>query len=291
MKAEIAFATCQKMPEMTDDDRLVAKALRMERVGVHSAVWDAPDVDWSRFDRVIIRSTWDYHLKPEQYARWLLGFLSAGNRLWNPPEAVLQNLNKRYLSEWGAKGINVVPTSYQEAIRGLALPEILKRLPWEEVVIKPAVSASAFGTWRTSRSTAEADQARFAELTRERDILIQPFIPEIAAQGEWSLIFFGGEYSHSILKRPAADDFRVQPHLGGSAVLAEPAPELIQQAKKVLSKVGQPLLYARVDGIVREGRFILMELEINEPVLFLGLSQGAPQRFARAILSALSVEK
>ena len=116
---EVVFATHQKMPEMTDDDRLVAEALRTEGVGVRSAAWDAPGIDWSRFDRVIIRSTWDYHLKPEPYARWLLGFSPEGNRLWNPPEAVLQNLNKRYLSEWGAKGIDVVPTSYQEAAQGL----------------------------------------------------------------------------------------------------------------------------------------------------------------------------
>jgi glutathione synthase/RimK-type ligase-like ATP-grasp enzyme len=271
---------------MTDDDRLAAEALRSHGVNVHAMAWDAPDADWSRFDRVVIRSTWGYYLAVDRYADWLRKFSAADHRLWNPPDVVLGNLDKHYLSELAAKGIDIVPTVYQDAAPGLVLRELLEHHRLNEVVIKPAVSASAFGTFRASLAKADADQARFTELVESRDILIQPFMPEIVTHGEWALIFFGGEFSHAVVKQPAAGDFRVQPRLHGTATPAKPTSRLIEQARKVLSTVGRPLLYARVDGIERKGKFLLMELEINEPVLYLGLGDGAPQKFAEAIMRA-----
>jgi len=285
---ELAFATCQKWPEMTDDDGLVADVLRRKGIAVTYVVWNAPDFDWSRFDCVVIRSTWDYYLAPDQYAEWLRSFSRAGKRLWNPPEAVLPNLNKGYLSALAERGVEVVPTKYLGAGDGLLLREVLGDCGWQEVVIKPAVSANASGTWRTSLATADADQTRFADQVRRQDILIQPYLPEIASQGEWSLVFFGGRYSHSVLKRPATGDFRVQRDFGGTATPAAPTMSLIEQAQLACSTVGQDLLYSRVDGIERDGRLLLMELEINEPFLFLGYSQGAPERFATAILCVLT---
>jgi hypothetical protein len=107
----VAFATYHLSPQPTDDDRLVADVLRRRGVDVHPAVWDAPDVDWFRFDRVVIRSTWDYHLKPGLYAQWVHSFLPTADRLWNPP-TVVASLNKRYLIELAEDGVNVVPTAY-----------------------------------------------------------------------------------------------------------------------------------------------------------------------------------
>jgi hypothetical protein len=274
------------MPDITDDDRLVADLLRERGVEVISVVWDAP-LDRSRFDRVIIRSTWDYHLKPDRYIGWLQGFLPESGRLWNPPQAVLANLDKRYLLEMAMRGVDVVPTYVQSAGHYAVLREILDRCQWDEVVIKPAVSASGFGTWRTSRAAAADDQDRFVEQVRSRDVLIQPYMPEVAMKGEWSLVFFSGRYSHAVLKRPATGDFRVQRHLGGTTIRAEPASDLVAQAETVLATVEHSLLYARVDGIERQGRFVLMELEINEPFLFLGYSDKAAQRFADAIMDRL----
>jgi glutathione synthase/RimK-type ligase-like ATP-grasp enzyme len=284
---DVAFATYVGSPEMTPDDRLVADALRAKGVGVRSAVWNAAGIDWSQFDAVVIRSTWDYHLAPERYGDWLRSFPRGGGRLWNPPEAVLQNLNKRYLCGLASRAVEVVPTIYVHASDGVRLRELLEDRGWGEAVIKPAVSANARGTWRTALSTAAADQARFAGQLRGQDLLVQPFLPEVI-QGEWSFIFFGGRYSHAVLKRPAAGDFRVQRDFGGHSVPAIPAATLIEQAALVLSAADQPLLYARVDGIEREGRLVLMELEINEPYLFIGSSDGAAGRFADAIMHILA---
>src|SRR5262249_8258301 len=93
----VAFATYRSSPGVTDDDRLAADALYRRGIDVEAAVWDEPDVEWARFDRVVIRSTWDFHLRPEAYARWIAAFLDRPQQLWNPPGVVLGNLSKRYL--------------------------------------------------------------------------------------------------------------------------------------------------------------------------------------------------
>ena len=285
--AQVAFATYREAAALTDDDRLAAAALAERGVATHPAIWNAPDAAWNRFDLVVIRSTWDYPEQPVAYARWVEGFASTPNRLWNPPRVVLSTLDKRYLVELGRRGVTVVPTAVVTSSEKEPLHVILDRHDWDDVVIKPAISASARGTWRSRRATAARDEARFAEQRRARDLLVQPFCPEIAA-GEWSLIFLGGQFSHAVIKRPAPGDFRVQRHFGGMPAAAEPSRRLIEQAAAVLARLGEPLLYARVDGIERAGDLVLMELEVNEPHLFLSASGDAPARFADAIVRALA---
>jgi glutathione synthase/RimK-type ligase-like ATP-grasp enzyme len=285
--ARVAFATYRQAPALTDDDRLAADALRARGVETQPVVWNAPDVDWARFDLTVIRSTWDYPDQPAAYARWVEGFLPQPGRLWNPAAVVLSTLDKRYLIGLAEQGVEVVPTAAVATATRQRLRDIIERHGWDEVVIKPAISASARGTWRSRRATAEDDQARFAVQSIAQDLLVQPYCPEIAARGEWSLVFFGGEYSHAVLKRPAPGDFRVQRHFGGTGMAAAPGAELIEHAAAVLPRVGEPLLYARVDGIERDGSFVLMELEVNEPHLFLSSSRDAPVRFADAIVRVL----
>ena len=281
--AKFAFATCRKLLEMTDDDRLVADALQRKGIAVSSAVWDAPEIDWAQFDSVVIRSTWDYHLAPDRYAKWVSSFSTTATRLWNPPEAVIANLHKSYLSTLAKRGIEVVPTVFLPAGEGTSLREVLENSGWNDAVVKPAVSASAHGTWRTSLASADVDQHRLTKQLRRQDLLVQPYLPEVASQGEWSLVFFGGRYSHAALKLPAHGDFRVQRDFGGRWEAATPSAHLIAQAQSILEANNEDLLYARVDGIERDGRFVLMELEINEPYLFVGLSEGAAERFAEEI--------
>lgn len=283
----VAFVTYQKSPDMGDDDCLAADLLRSDGLSVVSAVWDDPAVDWSRFACVVIRSTWDYHLKPHHYEEWLRSRAAAGTRLWNPANVILANMNKRYLTDLAERGVEVVPSEYLQIAGRHQLRRVMEKRGWEKVVVKPAVSASAHLTWRASLATADADQAKFEEQCRSTDVLVQPYIEEVALQGEWSLVFFAGQYSHSAFKRPADGDFRVQREFGGTAAPGDPPPQLVAQARDVLSRVESPLLYARVDGVDRGGRLVLMELEINEPFLFLTLSPEAPSRFAEAIKTVL----
>jgi glutathione synthase/RimK-type ligase-like ATP-grasp enzyme len=284
---EVAFVTCRKLPEIHDDDRLTADVLRGRGLRVGSAVWDDADVDWRKYSCVVIRSAWDYHLEPDRYALWLRRCADEGVKLWNPPAAVLANLNKRYLSEFEQHGVEVVPTEYLDVGHGRSLRGVLELRGWDRAIVKPAVSASAYRTWRTSLATADHDQPTFKEDSDQHEVLVQPHVEEIVTRGEWSLVFFAGQYSHATIKRPAAGDFRVQEELGGHSTPAEPPDHVIESARHILSLSSTPLLYARVDGVERGRQFMLMELEINEPYLFLGSSPGAAVRFADAIHALL----
>jgi glutathione synthase/RimK-type ligase-like ATP-grasp enzyme len=203
--------------------------------------------------------------------------------VWNPPDVILATLNKRYLIDLSERGASVVPTAYVAAGGGRSLRAIAADRRWGEVVVKPAISASGGGTWRSTGGVTAADEAAFAAQAVGQDVLVQPYCPEVSSRGEWSLIFFDGEYSHAVLKRPADGDFRVQRHFGGAPISAAPTARLIDQALAVLAQLGTPLLYARVDGVERGGDLLLMELEVNEPHLYLAFSPQAPERFADAI--------
>jgi len=280
----IAFVTCEPLPDIHDDDRLVADALQRLGFQVTAAAWNDPAVDWRPFASVVIRSAWDYHLDEGRYAAWLRRCEREGVNLQNPPATVLANMDKRYLADFAHAGVAIVPIEYVERGQKQSLRTLLERRHWMRAVVKPAVSASASGTWRTSLSTAAADQGLFDEEIMRRSLLVQQFAEEIVVSGEWSVVFFDGEYSHAVLKKPAPGDFRVQEELGGYGEPRDPSPAIVEQAHDVLSHAAGPLLYARVDGIERDGKFVLMELEVNEPFLYIGSSGGAAKRFAEVIV-------
>ncbi len=284
MDQRITFVTCERLPEIHGDDRLVANALQHRGFQVTAAVWNDPAVDWRQFASVVIRAAWDYHLDEARYAAWLHRCETEQVNLWNPAAAVLANIDKRYLAGFADAGVAIVPIEYVERGQRQSLRALLERRNWTRAVVKPAVSASAYGTWLTSLATAAADQRRLDEEVMRQSLLVQPFADEVVSSGEWSVVFFDGEYSHGVLKKPASGDFRVQEELGGRGEPRDPSPAIVEQARRVLSQAAGPLLYARVDGIERDGRFVLMELEINEPFLYIGSSSGAAKRFADAIV-------
>jgi hypothetical protein len=193
----VAFVTCEALPGVVEDDQGAARALETRGVTVAPVSWDAAGIDWPSHDAVVIRSTWDYHLHPARYDQWLRDRAADGTRLWNPPGAVLGNLHKRYLADFERKGVPIVPTAFLDAAEGRSLAGVLDGLACDEAVVKPAISANARGTWRVSRATAEASQAAFEAQARAEDLLVQPYLPEVASEGEWSLMFFGGRYSHA----------------------------------------------------------------------------------------------
>lgn len=278
----VAFVTCSSLPALIDDDRHAARVLESRGDVVDAVPWDAASVDWAVYDAAVIRSAWNYHHQPARYDAWLAARETDGTPLWNRPGDIRANMDKRYLLDFERAGIPIVPTVHLPAAAGRVLAREMSARGLDRAVVKPAVSANAWGTWLTSGDAA-ADQQRFETQAASVDLLLQPYLPEVAAEGEWSLMFFDGTFSHAVLKRPAAGEFRVQEDFGGGAALAEAPARLVADARAVLEAAGGPFLYARVDGIRREGRFLLMELEINEPTLFLSLAPGAAERFAAAI--------
>ena len=160
----------------------------------------------------------------------------------------------------------------------------MKERGWGDVVVKPAISASAYRTWQTEGGVTPEDETRFRAMVMTGEVMVQPRLETLVAEGEWSFVFLGGEFSHAVLKRPAPGDFRVQTNLGGTVSRAEAPPKWVDQARAALAVVQGPWLYARVDGCMLDGQFVLMELEMLEPDLFLNLEPGAPARFADALM-------
>lgn len=286
----VALATHAGLPSLADDDRLLMAALGARKIDASPAVWDDDRVDWGRFSCVVVRSCWDYHLRPDAFHRWIERLEKAGVAVWNPPATIRWNADKSYLRDLAARGVSAVPTAWMEQGDATSLSDVLRTHGWDRAVVKPAVSASAHETWTTDRARSAHDESRFRALTARTRTLVQPFVEEVVEKGEWSLVFIDGAYSHAVLKRPRAGDFRVQEEHGGSAQVLEPSAEVIASARGVLAAAG-PMgtgsLYARVDGCVVGDAFVLMELELIEPTLYLGTSRTAADRLADAVLERL----
>lgn len=284
----VALATYNKLPELSPDDQLFRGALKERGVEALPAVWDDPAVDWCSFDAIIVRSCWDYHLRHDAFMRWIDARASEDVVVWNPPALLRWNSDKQYLRELEARGVPVVTTQWVEQGAATSLADIAASTGWREVVVKPAISASAHATWRASLPPSHEDAARFEREVVERTVLVQPLIEEVARDGELSLVFLGETFSHAVVKRPRSGDFRVQHEHGGSADLVDVSAEVIAQAANALAAAPAPTLYARVDGCLVNDAFELMELELLEPSLFFMLAPHAAERMASLAISAIA---
>jgi len=283
----LAFATAHKEANLTSDDYLAVNVLAQRGVVVHPAVWNDPQVDWQIFDAVVVRSCWDYHLQPQAFRQWIDDVTRMDVPLWNQPQTLRWNMDKTYLRDLAQRGIVVPSTVWIEPGSSVNLVTLLQEQRWERAVIKPTISATAHHTFITTPEHATTDNAQAAHVLQQSGLIVQEFVPEVVAGGEWSLMFFAKRYSHAVLKRPRDGDFRVQSDFGGTTEAAQPAPHLREQAQRIVNSVAEPLLYARVDGIDRDGMFVLMELELIEPFLFLSTAPRAAAHLASAMLKHL----
>jgi glutathione synthase/RimK-type ligase-like ATP-grasp enzyme len=279
----VALVTYAELPLLYHDDRIAAELLRGRGIEVEAVLWDSSEVVWEEYDAVVLRSCWEYHLRTEEFLDWINLMERRGVPLWNPPGVVRDNADKRYLRGLASEGTPIVPTVWLEKGKDFDLTGILKSQGWEQAVIKPVISMSAYRTWVTNLVQAAADTAQVREMLSSSGVMIQRFLPEVQTRGEWSFIFFMKEYSHAVLKTPKPGDFRVQSDFGGRVTVPEPSSQLINQAERIVRRVKEPLLYARVDAVEVDGELKLMELELIDPVLFFGRSAEAALRFADAI--------
>jgi glutathione synthase/RimK-type ligase-like ATP-grasp enzyme len=282
----VAFVTYAPLSDGTDDDRLAIHCLLNQGIKARFVVWNDPRVDWAKFNSIVLRSCWDYHERPAEFARWIKRLALLDAPLWNKPELVLWNMNKHYLSDLSAKGISTAPTVWLACGTAVSLPEIMQQQGWDRAVVKPVISASAHRTWLVSVKEAVEKQSELARMLQDTGVMVQRFVEEITERGEWSFVFLNREFSHAVLKQPAPGDFRVQNEFGGFIRADKPAPEMIEQAAKIMASVEGPCLYARVDAIDTGHDLMLMELELIEPYLFLAEGKGA-RRFADVIMSTL----
>jgi glutathione synthase/RimK-type ligase-like ATP-grasp enzyme len=238
--------------------------------------------DISAYDLVLPLVAWGYHL---DFDRWLALLDRAEAERWpmaNPPALLRWSSDKAYLAELAERGVSTVPTLAVEACGDADIEEARRRFASDWLVIKPPVSGGAWGTHRLGPNDDLPDESR------GHPMIVQPLIEEIARTGEYSLMLFEGEFSHAVVKRPAAGEFRVQPHLGGVTLPSPPPPGGIALARQALAAAPATATYARVDIIPDDdGALRIMELELVEPALFLDHAPDGGAAFVRSVLSAV----
>jgi glutathione synthase/RimK-type ligase-like ATP-grasp enzyme len=283
--ARIILATYDLKPEPTSSDQVLAHALTARGAMVEAIPW--PSIDESRpADWILLRSTWDYHKRTDEFLAWLDRMERAGKRIVNPPDTVRWNSDKSYLLELEAAGIAIPRTIMLDDPTPETIHATMDDAGWSSAVLKPRVSATAHGTFLIRANDVEWHKQLAA--TRQVGSLVQEYVAEITTRGELSLMFFAGQFSHAAIKRPKQGDFRVQTDFGGSAEALVSSSDAIAFAEKVLAVTPGRWLYARVDLVetVRGPR--LMELELIEPHLFFDLVPAAAVRLADPLLRLVS---
>ena len=258
-----------------------AEALRSNGLEVSARPWTAPG-DLEPFDAVLPLVVWGYHGRFHEWLALLDVLQSAKPKCLNPPDLLRWNSDKSYLSELDSKGIPTVHTIAVDALDHHALAEARVRFGCDRLVIKPAVSASATGTFLLAPGDPIPAEAA------GRRMLVQPYMANIARQGEYSVMLFDGQFSHAILKTPMDGDFRVQPHLGGTEKPCPPPEGSIELAMAALAAAPTKAVYARVDMVAdEEGQLRIMELELIEPALWLQHAPDGGRAFASAVRRAV----
>ena len=280
------LVTYEREPALTEDDRPLIAALKDQGIDGVPVRWDDPGAEWSRFAALIVRSCWDYHVRHDEFVRWLDAVERAGVPMFNSVPLVRWNMDKRYLRELQQRGIAIPETQWLERGSARSLATLLRDAGWTDAIVKPAISASATDTWRTNAASASADEARFRELTRRAAVLVQRYVPEIETRGEWSLVFIDGKLSHAGLKRPREGDFRVQKEHGGSVTPAEPPRAVVEESRAAMDALPHDCLFARIDGVETDAGYVLMEAECIEPDLFFRFLPAARTELARAVRRA-----
>lgn len=285
----IAIATCADYADLKVDDELLREELGARGAESAAVVWDGAESDLNGFDACIVRSTWDYHEKHEEFLAWTRQ-VEAAMPLWNDADTIAWNSDKRYLRELAEHGVPIVPTVWLEQGEHLLLDELLAKQDWEEAVVKPVVDLGARNLSRLRAGDGES-QAALTRTLERHDAMVQPFLPSLESQGELSLVYIDGNYSHAVRKRPAPGDFRVQSIWGGTVEPAEATSEEVEIAGRALAQVEPTPLYARVDLVEGpQGRPCLIELELIEPNLYLNTHPPAIAALAGAVLLRVDVD-
>jgi len=282
----VVFATCDQNPLLTAADQVLADALNLRGVDVTPLPWTELD-PYAILDAppIVLRSTWDYHRVPTMFLAWLQALEDSGRRTWNPPAIARGNVDKIYLRTLESAGIAVPKTRWLERVDGDAIGEAMHAEGWTRAILKPRIAATAYGTFLIDRGQLLADDDLAP--ARSSGALLQDVIPEVIERGEMSLVYFGGAFSHAVVKLAKAGDFRVQKDFGGRVEATAPSPAALAFAGRVMAQVPAPCLYARVDLVETARGPLLMELELIEPELYFLYAPDAADRFANLIVERL----
>ena len=279
-----AFLSMSDLSGYVCDDELAVPALNALGWSVTTHSWRDTSVDWSAYELVVVRSTWDYQNRLDEFMSTLQRIDRSGTVLANALNTVEWNISKRYLAELASQGVDIVPTHWG---RAGTLPDaagLFATLGCDELVLKRVVGAGAQDAYRLRNGKTKTIWDEVQETYTDHDWMAQPFLDSVLNEGELSLFFFNGEFSHAVRKVPQAGDYRVQEEYGSTLTRTDPDADLRTAADVVMSRISDAPPYARVD-LVRgtTGAYQLMELELIEPALYLRMDKSAPEKFARAM--------
>jgi len=277
-----AFLTMDDEAGFVIDDVHAHEPLRQLGWQVSPLSWKQDQIPWSEFDAVFIRSTWDYPSQIETFLK-VLEQIDQAARMANPLELVHWNLSKTYLRDLENRGIGIVPTLWGENLDEASLRASMEQLGAGGIVIKPVVGANGVDTFHISRSESSANLEKLIPLFQNRPHMMQPFMTNVVLEGEFSLFYFNGNYSHAILKTPTGSEFRSQEEHGATIKAVRPESRLLLRGRQALESILPAPLYARIDFVRDGAEFRVMEMELIEPSMYLRMHPEAPMRFAQAI--------
>ncbi len=268
------------------EDFLVLEALRQEDLNVTRLAWDAK-FDWSSTKSVLFRTTWDYFDRFEEFSKWLEK-VTKQTILFNSEQIIRWNIDKHYLNDLKRHGVPIAESYFIEKGSLKTLKEIHNQLGWTETVLKPCISGAARHTYKLNRETLQTHEAIFKELINTESLMLQPFQHHIVSRGEISMMVFNGQFTHAILKKAKAGDFRVQDDFGGSVHDYQPTKEEINFAENAVNACLELPIYARVDIFMdNDNQIALSELELIEPELWFRHCPEAANVLAKAIRKKL----
>lgn len=294
--ARVALATCSQLPDLDKDDVPLIAALAERGVTAEPAVWDDPAVDWQAYDLVLVRSTWDYSPRHDEFLAWARSL----PKVANSADVIEWNTDKRYLRVLEEAGIPVIPTIWLDPARHLSKRAVHTRMPaFGDFVVKPVVSAGAKNTGRYQPVSAQSRAKAIAHAVRLLDdgrwVMIQPYVTSVDTAGETCLIFIDGELTHAVRKNalltgPAEDTSELYAEEEKSSYEATPAQiDVAERALAVAREAtGAELTYARVDLVSGDdGVPMVIELELTEPSLWMKYGTGVEGKLADAVVKLL----
>lgn len=290
---QIALVTYHELPSLTPSDQLLREALAAKNIATTPVFWDDQTTNWNQFDAVLIRTCWDYHERPTEFKAWVNQLLEQGVNLYNTPQTLLWNMEKTYLKQLAEAGIGIIPTHWVTPSDPVQVEDVIKTRGWEQALLKPVFGAGSKGIHVIDTSAITESQQVLNHLLTLGHVMIQPIVKEVR-NGELSLVFFNHEYSHTIRKTPQGDAILLDPDNPNATQLDHAPQAVIETATKILDKTRELLLedkflYARVDGVIVNDEFLLMELELLEPHLFLDLAgEQSAKHFSQAIFERLN---
>ena len=284
MGRRCAYLTMRDMSDFVSDADMSFAPMADLGWDVEMVPWRDRRIDWNDFDLVYICTPWDYQNDVDAFLEVLERIDSSSAVLLNNVELVHWNLEKNYLRELEEQGAAIVPSLFRDVFDETEIPDWFLAHGTDKIVVKPLVGANSDHITILTRPVAETVVAELRDTYASRPFFVQPFLERVLTEGEYSTCYFGGEYSHAILKNPETGDFRTQEEHGAEILSVEAPTELIQTAHDVVALVEPQPAYVRADFVRdAEGRFLLMELELIELSLYFRADPDSATRFARAI--------